>query len=377
MNRTFECEIRNVIVWILHVCHSYYSPFLDCARQYNALFKGTAYKVLTVYLTGEYHSEIAQGTCSDEVIFLGYKSKEVRGLKLAAIARIKEIVKQKDFLFCIAHRVKPTYVALLATKLPIVSVHHNYNDYIRWSRRLLVNHYQNRMLMLGVSNSVRDDMERDLGWGPAKIQTLYNHIDVATMQAVMQSKEEARQALGLPQDAYVIGNVGRLHHDKDQATLIRGFNHALANLPPNSLLYIAGNGPLEQDLRHLIANLGLSSKVILAGNIPDAKRYFRAFNLFALTSDREPFGMVLLEAMAAELPIICSDCGGGVEVVKGQAELFEFGSATALSQAMQKLAKQSNTNTIKQATEKLNTLFSDQAVQQQFWNIEFIKEMQK
>ena len=149
-------------MWVLHICHSYYPPFLDCARQYNALFKGTEYKVLTVYLTGEQDADVARDTCSDEVVFLGYKSKQVRGLKLGAIAKIRAIAKEKDFSFCITHRVKPTYVALLATNLPIISVHHNYNDYSRWSRRLLVNYYQNRLLMLGVSNAVRDDLRRDL-----------------------------------------------------------------------------------------------------------------------------------------------------------------------------------------------------------------------
>ena len=363
-------------MWVLHICHSYYPPFLDCARQYNALFKGTEYKVLTVYLTGEQDVDVARDTCSDEVVFLGYKSNQVRGLKLGAIAKIRAIAKEKDFSFCIAHRVKPTYVALLATNLPIISVHHNYNDYSRWSRRLLVNFYQNRLLMLGVSNAVRDDLRHDLkGWGTERIQTLYNHIDVAMTKAVMKSKSKARLALNLPQDAYIIGNVGRLHHDKDQATLIKGFHQALPQLPANSLLYIAGKGPLEAELRQQVKALQLSSKVILAGNVPDAKQHFKAFDVFALTSDREPFGMVLLEAMAAKLPIICSDCGGGAEVVREQAEMFEFGSVAALSQAMQKIAGQNNTNKVKESTQKLNATFSDQAVQEQFWNIGFLKEL--
>jgi hypothetical protein len=71
---------------VLQICHSYYPPFLDCARQYAALFVGTPYKVLTVYLTGEYSAEVVEGSASDEVIFLGYKSSDVSGLKLGGIA---------------------------------------------------------------------------------------------------------------------------------------------------------------------------------------------------------------------------------------------------------------------------------------------------
>ncbi len=326
---------------------------------------------MTVYLTGDQNADVERDTQSHEVVFLGYKSKQVRGLKLGAIAKIKAIAKQKDFLFCIAHRVKPTYVALLATKLPVISVHHNYNDYSRWSRRLFVNFFQHRLLMLGVSNSVRDDLRRDLkGWQEDRIQTLYNHIDVEATQALMQPKHEARQSLGLPQDAYIIGNVGRLHHDKDQATLIHGFHQSLPNLPPNSILYIAGKGPLEEDLKQLITRLDLKGKVILAGDVPNAKRFFKAFDAFVLTSDREPFGMVLLEAMAAGLPIICSDCGGGAEVVRGVGQLFSFRDVEHLKSAILGISYGDQRNS---STNKLNKVFSDEAVKEAFWRLSFVE----
>lgn len=361
---------------VLQICHSYYPPFLDCARQYAALFNGTPYKVLTVYLTGEPSAEVVQGSASAEVIFLGYKSSEVSGLKLGAIAKIKRIVAQEKFLFIIAHRAKPTYVALLATNLPVISVHHSYNDYSKFSRRILVNFYQKRLLMLAVSNSVRDDLRLDLkGWPEARIQTLYNRIDVAATQAVMLSRQEARQALNLPQNAWVVGNVGRLHHDKDQATLISAFARARPQLPVNSLLFIAGKGPLENELKKLVISFKLESSIIFAGNVPEAKRYFKAFDVFALTSDREPFGMVLLEALAAEIPIICSDCGGGVEIVRGVGVLFPFGDADALAQGLINQAAIPPNLNQGQGQLRLLSSFSDEAVQQEFWNKPFIKEL--
>jgi len=358
-------------MWILHICHSYYPPFLDCARQYNALFKNTPYKVLTVYLTGDEDKEVVLATQSDEVVFLGYKSKDVSGLKLGAIAKIKGIIKKKKFLICIAHRVKPTYVALLATDLPVVSVHHNYNDYQRWSRRILVNFYRSRILMLGVSDSVRDDLRRDLvTWPIDQIQTLYNHIDVGEIITQMVSSDEAREHLKLPPSAYIIGNVGRLHRDKDQATLIKGFAKALPKLPKNSLLVIIGEGLLGDSLIQLAESLNVSAQVKLIGKVLNAKQYFKAFDVFALTSDHEPFGMVLLEAMAAGLPIICSDCGGGREVVKNTGYLFPLGDADALASAMLDVYQNHSFGT--DASVDLNAKFSDEAVKEQFWSLSFI-----
>lgn len=357
-------------MYVLHICHSYYPPFLDCARQYAALFTGTPYKVVTVYLTGKYDQEVEQGSASDEVIFLGYSSKQVRGLKLGAIARIRQLVKSRDFAFCIAHRVKPTYVALLATDLPVVSVHHSYDDYGRFTRRILVNFYRKRLLMLCVSNSVRDEMRQHLKHWPAEqIQTLYNRINVDAVRQSLLPRQEARRLLGLNDDTYVIANVGRLHRDKDQATLLRGFAEALPQLPANTLLLILGKGPLKQSLKTLADTLDVTEKVRFAGQVSDAKHYFRAFDLFVLTSDHEPFGMVLLEAMAADLPIICSDSGGGAEVVRNFAPLFTLGNADELSQAIIKLVENYDEYPLHVSSGILCDKFSDNAARQRFFDL--------
>jgi glycosyltransferase involved in cell wall biosynthesis len=314
--------------WVLQFCHGYDGPFMDCARQYAVLFKGTPYKVCTVYLTGKPSAEVEQGSASDEVIFLDYSSAQVRGLKLGAIRDFHRIATSRDFALCIAHRFKPIYVALLGSNLPVIGVHHAFGDYKRRSRQLFANFFSKRLALLGVSNAVRDDMRACLpGWPAERIETLYNRIDIQAVQAEQVSRETAREVLGLPQDAWVVGNVGRLHPDKDQATLIRGFAQARPQLPAGSLLVIMGSGRLEAQLKALAVELGVTEAVRFLGQVPNGRRYFKAFDVFALTSDHEPFGMVLLEAMAAGVPVLASDCGGAPEVVGRADALFPMGNA--------------------------------------------------
>ncbi|MCF7201100.1 glycosyltransferase [Pseudomonas oligotrophica] len=362
--------------WVLQFCHGYDGPFLDCARQYAVLFKDTPYKVCTVYLTGAPNAEVERGSASDEVIFLGYHSKHVRGLKLGAMRRLREIVAGRDFRLCIAHRFKPIYIALLATRLPVIGVHHAFGVYQRRMRRWFVNRFRSRLLLLGVSNAVRDEMRRHLpGWPAERIETLYNRIDVAAVQAEQVSREAARDFLRLPQDAWVVGNVGRLHPDKDQATLIRGFAQALPNLPEGSLLAIMGSGRLEQSLRQLAQELGVAGQVRFLGQVPQGRRYFKAFDLFALTSDREPFGMVLLEAMAAGVPVICSDCGGGREVVEGVGILFALGDAAALARDlmhMSGMGPEQRSLCAQLMVQRLGEIFSDAAVRARFWQLDMV-----
>ena len=358
--------------WVLQFCHGYDGPFLDCARQYAALFTGTRYKVCTVYLTGTPSAEVEAGSASDEVIFLDYSSREVRGLKLKAIADFKRIAASRDFTLCIAHRFKPVYVALLGSDLPVIGVHHAFGDYRRLSRRLFANFFKTRLSLLGVSDAVRDDMRGSLPTWPAeRIETLYNRLDVDAVQAELLDREAARAVLQLPQDAWVVGNVGRLHPDKDQATLIRGFAQALPQLPAGSLLAIMGSGRLESSLKVLAAELGVGDSVRFLGQVTNGRRYFKAFDLFALSSDHEPFGMVLLEAMAAGVVVIGTDCGGGREVVQGVGSLFPLGDASALARVLEREAQATAELADKRECmrRRLDERFSDQAVRRQFWSL--------
>ncbi len=352
--------------WVLQFCHGYGGPFLDCVRQYAVLFKDTPYKVCTVYLTGKPSTEVEQGSASDEVIFLDYSSRQVRGLKLAAIRDIKRIVASRNFAFCIAHRFKPIYVALLGSDLPVIGVHHAFGDYERRSRQLFVNLFRKRLALLGVSDAVRDDVRSRLpNWPGERIQRLYNRIDIEAVQREQVSREVAREYLDLPQNAWIVGNVGRLHPDKDQATLIRGFAAALPRLPAGSLLAIMGSGRLEASLRSLAEELDISESVHFLGQVPHGRRYFKAFDVFALTSDHEPFGMVLLEAMAAGLSLICSDCGGGREVVDGLGYLFPFADDGVLTQCIIQ-AHEEHESGEQRFMERLSSKFSDDAARQQF-----------
>jgi glycosyltransferase involved in cell wall biosynthesis len=358
--------------WILQFCHSHYGPFADVARQYAVLLNGSPYKVLTVFLTGEPSEAVRQGSASDEVIFLDFSSKAVGGLKLAAIHALKKIAASRDFALVIAHRSKPTYVACLATKLPIISVHHAFGDYKRTSRRWFANAFKKRLSLLAVSDAVRDDIRRCLpDWPTEKIETLHNHLDVAAVQSEVVPRDEARDVLGLPPNVPVIGNVGRLHADKDQATLLAGFAAALPRLPAGTLLVIAGSGPLEEKLKAQAADLGIAGQIRFLGQVPNARRLFAAFDLFVLSSDHEPFGMVLLEAMAAGVPVIATDCGGALEIVADPEQRFPLRDTAALSDKL--IAFFSTVRGAGDDLGRLRECFSDEAAQQRFFTLPMVR----
>jgi len=179
-------------------------------------------------------------------------------------------------------------------------------------------------------------------------------------------------------DAWIVGNVGRLHPDKDQTTLLHGFAAALPGLPSHSQLVILGTGRLEQDLKSLARELGIGDRVLFLGQVPEARRYFRAFDVFALSSDHEPFGMVLLEAMVAGVPLLATAAGGAREVVEGVGILFPLGDAERLAQGLQHLAamdEQQRRQCAELMLDRLHERFSDQAVRDAFWRLPRVREL--
>jgi glycosyltransferase involved in cell wall biosynthesis len=156
---------------------------------------------------------------------------------------------------------------------------------------------------------------------------------------------------------------------------LRGFKKALPSLPANSLLVIMGKGPLEKDLKQLTLDLGIAESVVFTDNVPDGKKYFKAFDVFALTSDHEPFGMVLLEAMAAGLPLICSNCGGGAEVVQDVGLLFPLGDDDALATCIVNQYSERGAINLEKILQKLQDNFSDEAVRTRFWKLSFVSQL--
>lgn len=325
----------------LHIVHGYNEPFLSLSNQYSRALQSEGWQVTTVYLTGIADESIRQQTIADRVEFFDTSDSNMKGLKIGLLLRIRNMLKEKATSLIIAQRYKSVYVALMAsigTVIPVLGVAHAFGVLDPAARRYLLHRFCKRLTLAGVSDAVANDMrsqEKNL-----RIVCLHNCIDSEAREPRLQSRADARKILGIADDEFVYGNVGRLHDDKDQATIIRAFA-ALAVKEQNVKLLLIGKGKREANYRALIEQLGLQGRAILAGPVPDAATLFTAFDAYVSASDREPFGIVLTEAMLARIPVISTDCGGAPEVLGEQALYFSRGDDKALAQAMENLLNQS------------------------------------
>ncbi|WP_030314373.1 glycosyltransferase [Streptomyces sp. NRRL B-3229] len=152
-------------------------------------------------------------------------------------------------------------------------------------------------------------------WGvPApRIAVVPNGIDLDRFRFDPARRLRARQALGLPETAYVVGGIGRLHPGKRFDVLIR----ALAQLPEICRLVLVGGGPEEHHLRRTAHEAGVADRVLFTGERPyapdgspgpDLPSLTSAMDVLASPSPEEAFGLAAVEALAAGLPVLYASC---------------------------------------------------------------------
>ena len=129
--------------------------------------------------------------------------------------------------------------------------------------------------------------------------------------------ERIRQTYGIPQDALVIGHLGRLAPEKNLRYLAESVALFLES-NSRALFVVAGSGPSEAEIKKIFADRSLSEQLLMLGIVTgqDLADVYQAMDVFVFSSKSETQGMVLTEAMAASTPVIALDASGAREVVE-------------------------------------------------------------
>ena len=145
-----------------------------------------------------------------------------------------------------------------------------------------------------------------------------------------------KRALGIPPEALVILAVGRLSEEKGHRDLVS----ALAMLRKDAHLLIVGEGPERRALERAATALGIAEHLLLPGQQKNVRPFYGIADIFVLPSHSEGSPNVLLEAMAARLPIVATAVGGSVELVAHEetALLVPARDPKALCAAIERLA---------------------------------------
>lgn len=161
-----------------------------------------------------------------------------------------------------------------------------------------------RLTLVAVSNTLATSLSRDL---QVPVITLRSAFDPGAFRCALLSREQARTRLGLPLDnTPVLGAVGRLVAGKGFGCLLDAFAAALQERPDLRLV-IVGEGTARAELQSRIDESGVSDKVLLSGHLNDVAQFYRAFDWVAIPSRNEGLGLIMQEAVMADVPVLASE----------------------------------------------------------------------
>jgi glycosyltransferase involved in cell wall biosynthesis len=129
------------------------------------------------------------------------------------------------------------------------------------------------------------------------------------------NRSQIKTELGIPETALVIGSVGRLNNQKAPLDFVRMAEIVHRSCPDIHYIWV-GSGPLEADVRTLVQELNLETKMHLLGQRQDVPALLNCMDCLVLPSRWEGFPLVVLEALAANVPVVATDISGTREAIK-------------------------------------------------------------
>ena len=258
-----------------------------------------------------------------------------------AVFRLLKILREWEPDILHSHMVHANLLARVVRifcKIPVlISTAHSIDEGGRWRE---VAYRLTDPLADLTTNVSRAAVERYIRVGAApknKIIFMPNGIDTAKFNLNKAAGQHLRNELGV--DNYFVWlAVGRFEEAKDYPNMLRAFK-MIVSKKSDVVLLLVGQGSLLEEVKKLAGALGMKDNVRFLGVRQDVPDLMNAADAFVLSSRWEGFGLVLVEAMSCQLPVVATDSGGPREILNGGklGHLVPPGDSEALAAAMMKM----------------------------------------
>jgi L-malate glycosyltransferase len=294
------------------------------------------------------------------------------GFDWRCVRRLSRLVADEQVRVIHAHQYTP-FAYALATRVfcrrpPVLFTEHGrfHPDYPSWKRK-----WFNRLLsdrhdrFVAVGDAVRQALIDKEGLPPARVEVVYNGVDLPCADGDSHTRAEVRHELKVADDECLVVQVARLDTIKDHKTAIRAVALALRQAPRVRLL-IVGDGPEQAAIEREIADHSLHAQVTMLGLRRDVPRLLAAADVFLLTSLSEGIPVTIIEAMAAGVPVVSTAVGGVPELIEDGVTglLAPAGDAPRLADALVRLATDPHARATlaEQAKSRASKEFSEQTM---------------
>lgn len=164
------------------------------------------------------------------------------------------------------------------------------------------------------SAHAHDRLVRDRIVKPTSVSVIKNGLDTAVYQNRAR-RSQTRARLGVGESDFLWTTIGRLEYPKDHPSLLQSLSTLMASRPEMRLA-IVGEGPARPDLEKMAADLGVVTRVQFLGIRKDVPDLLAASDGFVFASENEGLPNVIMEALAAGLPVVATAVGGVPELIR-------------------------------------------------------------
>jgi glycosyltransferase involved in cell wall biosynthesis len=228
------------------------------------------------------------------------------------------------------------YLAALATGLPIIHNEHSSAYYRRGVGRRIAKIILPRVQAITCnSHYTKSTILKEFSVPPEKLSVFY---DPVVERKSSLSRQELRREFGITDDDLVIGHVGGMIPQRDQNTLIQAIASVRRRYDKTRLLLI-GDGPKRAELESLVSALGIEGVVAFVGYTDRIGDYLKVMDIYVNPTLDEGFGIAVVEAMLAGLPVVLANAGAHPELVHDGTSgfLYQGGDAEALASIIERL----------------------------------------
>lgn len=311
----------------------------DLAEQIIKALPKDDFEVTSAYLSKSPKANQAQSV-ADHSVYFNLPEQAMKGLRIVALWKLYQHLKEKKYDIIICNRFKTISMLLLlqrVIRLPLcIGISHVIGEYDRKYRQLQIKILSNKSWhFIGVSEAVRNYLiQLQCGFTHKNTSAISNAIDAVKADAAQLNRTTAREKLGLPMDAKVIGTIGQLFPRKGHRFLVEAL-FKIRNQHPNAHIAIIGRGQEESNLKSLIKEFGLTNQVHLLGFRENALQFVKAFDIWAMPSLKEGLPLALLEGISGHLPVIASDIPEMHDIVESVGGLlFKPGDIVQLADCL-------------------------------------------
>lgn len=301
-----------------------------------------------------------------------YQVPMAHGISLSAdrlaIKQIRELLKELKPNIVYAHSSKAgalTRLACLGLKIPVIYNPHGWAFNMAQSKKKELAYRLIEKVQIPFTKKIVCISEAEMQsavqkhiCSKDKIKIITNGIDFDLLDKV---QPVTRRDLGIPEDAFVVGQIGRLSEQKSPDVFVEMAEKIKKEIP-NSFFVMVGNGNLEAEVRKLIKAKGLENSFLITGWVDNPTGYLNCFDVATLLSRWEGFGLALVEYMYCGVPLVSTKVDAIPYVVDDGIDglLVEPNSTNEATQAVihiyedPTLANKLVTNGLNMAKEKYN-----------------------